>query len=935
MDFVPGWDCHGLPIELKALQKQRDLGVLGSDERSGPVSVREAARALAIEAVEEQKKSFRGWAIMADWENAWKTMDEEFELDQLKVFTKLVKKGLIYRSFKPVYWSPSSRTALAEAELEYREDHESMSAFVKYPLHVLPKGIAEKLEFDASRIHAVIWTTTPWTLPANKAIGIHSDIEYAVTKSAKYGILLIAKSRVTEVETACKDSLEILTSLYGSELVGATYQDSGFNDKSPPRPFLHAGFVSAETGSGLVHLAPGHGADDYELCLKHNIPIFAPLDDEGRFTNLASPDCPEILLGKEVLTSGNKAVLDHLNDRGSLLGCHKHKHKYPYDWRSRQPVILRATEQWFADVREIREDAMRALDAVTFIPKSGKERLKSFIKTRSEWCISRQRAWGLPIPALYNKETGEAVLTEASVLHIISTIKDRGIDAWWTDDDQEPSWLPVWLRDDSGQIHYRRGRDTMDVWFDSGTSWTQTKSRSKDGENHVADVYLEGTDQHRGWFQSSLLTHVAQWNETNPQKLLPNAPFKTLVTHGFTLDHKGRKMSKSIGNVISPEEIMQGTLLPPLKKKDRTAAASDADQNGTVFDSLGPDALRLWAASCDYTKDVVVSQTVLKAINRSLSKYRVTFKLLLGMLEDFLPSTNIPFVQLDVNHQIALMQLQDLEVDVRNCYTNFEFIKAIGAINKYINIDFSAFYIESIKDAVYAGGKTDSAFSNRETAQHTLLQIFISLQNMLAPVVPLLIDETWDYTPNQIREWHQYPFHRTWTERADLTNNVHDQLRSDLPYLLQANAAVKNAQEMARNDKKMGSSLQSFVVLQFDNTTENVENAAISIFDRYRDDLETLFVVSKVDICIGSLPSSVATAAWAYNAVCDVAGSKVTAHVYTPQKAKCVRCWKYAVPADTGKQTPLCCRCEEVVGDLRDQRPELFEKQSDAGINVT
>lgn len=931
MEFVPGWDCHGLPIELKALQKQRDLGTLSGNERPGPVSVRNAARTLATEAVEEQKKAFRGWAIMADWDNAWKTMDQNFELDQLKVFAGMVEQGLIYRRYKPVYWSPSSRTALAEAELEYKEYHESVAAFVKYPLEVLPQGLAQKLKIDQSRVFAVVWTTTPWTLPANKAIGIHSDMEYIVTKSANHGILLIAKSRIAEVQTACEESLEILTSLEGSELVGATYQDSGFDKESPPRPFLHADFVSAETGTGLVHLAPGHGGDDYELCLKHGIPAFAPLDDKGQFTNLASPDNPELLSGKDVLTSGVKAVLDHLSERKSILGRHKYRHKYPYDWRSKQPVIVRATEQWFANVRELREDALQALDAVTFVPKSGKERLRSFIETRSEWCISRQRAWGLPIPALYNTQTGEAVLTEASVMHIIATIKERGIDAWWTDDDQEPSWTPAWLKD-GGQTIYRRGRDTMDVWFDSGTSWTQTKIQGKDEERNVADVYLEGTDQHRGWFQSSLLTHIAQWREANKtQKVLPKAPFKTLITHGFTLDDKGRKMSKSIGNVISPDEIMQGTLLPPLKKKNRPVTTIDADPKRKMFDSMGPDALRLWVASCDYTKDVVVSQIFLKAINSTLSKYRVTFKLLLGILQDFLPSTDIPFVELDVNHQIALIQLQGLEADVRKHYTNFEFIKAVSAINKYVNIDFSAFYMESIKDAVYAGGRTDSIFSNREMAQYTLLQILTSLQNMLAPVTPLLVEETWEYTPNQIRDWHKYPFHRIWAEGYGLTNYKDDQLQCDLPYLLRAGGAVKNAQEKARNDKKIGSSLQSFVVLQFNDSTENVGNAALTIFNRYRDDLETLFVVSKVDICVGPLPSSVAAAEWSYKAVFDVDGSEVTAHVYMPHSAKCVRCWRYAAPAATNLEASLCVRCEQVIKDLRGNRPELSEIRSESG----
>lgn len=935
IDFVPGWDCHGLPIELKALQQQRDLGAISPHERPGPIMVRNAASELARYTVERQKKSFQEWGIMADWENAWKTMDKSFELDQLEVFVKLVKKGLIHRRFKPVYWSPSSGTALAEAELEYNDNHQSTAAFVKYPLNPLPHGLTQSLSLGIRKLHAVIWTTTPWSLPANKAIGIHSDMEYVIVKSAKHGLLLLAKSRVTEVQTACKELLETLSSIHGSELVGATYQDYNFNESSPPRPLLHASFVSAETGSGLVHLAPGHGIDDYEFCLKHDIPAFAPLDDKGCFTSLAWPDRPSSLTGRAALTSGNMIVLDRLSERGSLLGRHKYRHRYPYDWRSKKPVILRATEQWFADVQKIREDAVRSLDAVTFIPQSGKARLKSFIENRSEWCISRQRAWGLPIPALYHKETSEAILTEASVSHIISTIKDRGIDAWWTDDDQEPSWTPPWLRNDTGQTSYRRGKDTMDVWFDSGTSWTQTGSQNKYSKSHVADVYLEGTDQHRGWFQSSLLTHIAQQSDAAPQNVQPEAPFRTLITHGFTLDAEGHKMSKSIGNVVTPEEIMQGTLLPRLKRRHRTKVPGSNHSERDLFDSMGPDALRLWVASCDYTKDVAVRQTVLKGINTSLSKYRVTFKILLGLLDDFVPSTHIPFLQLDLNHRIALMQLQDAEVNVHRHFENFEFIKAVNEINTYVNIDFSALYMESIKDAVYAGGQRNSAFTSREMAQYTLLRILTSLQRMLGPVTPLLIEETWDYTPKQIREWQKYPFHRLWTDRTGLDDpRQDDQLKNDLPHLLQASFAVKHAQEMARDEKKMGSSLQSFVMLHFPAKTRDVESTGLELLNRYRDDLETLFVVSKIEISVGPLPSGIRTAEWCYQAAFDIGGSKVTAYVYSPQQAKCVRCWRYAAPVEAGEQVSLCHRCELVVEDLRGQKPELFEDASEIGVVV-
>lgn len=932
--WIPGWDCHGLPIELKALQNQRDLKILGIDERPRPDFVRKAARQLAMKTVDEQKISFREWAIMADWDNAWKTMDDQFESKQLKVFVELLRKGLIYRRFRPVYWSPSSRTALAEAELEYNKEHTSIAAFVKYPLnHTSQKlqKIAKARGFGSRAINAVIWTTTPWTLPANKAIGMHSDIEYAVVDSTKHGLLLLAKSQVAKVQVACEETFRTLISIFGSELLDETYQDCGFRSAPVSRRLLHADFVSADTGTGLVHLAPGHGADDYELCRKHDIPAFAPIDDEGRFTSLASPDQPEMLHGKDVLTMGNQAVIDFLRERRSLLGCHMYKHNYPHDWRSKRPIIVRATEQWFADLGGIRKGAMQSLNSAKFIPPSAKGRLEKFIENRSEWCISRQRAWGLPIPALYNIKTGEAILTEASVSHIISIIQERGIDSWWTDHEQEPSWVPDWLRDDAGPLLYRRGTDTLDVWFDSGTSWTQTTRCGSTAEKHVADVYLEGTDQHRGWFQSSLLTYIAQ--QGGVKNVLPMAPFRALVTHGFVLDQKGHKMSKSLGNVISPEEIMQGTLLPPLKKKHRLQDPVNTNMDGKVFDSLGPDALRLWVASCDYTKDVAVSQTVLKSVNAYLSKYRVTFKLLLGILEDFLPSTTIPFVELDANHQIALLQLQDVESNVRNHYENLDFYKAISEINNYISNDFSAFYMETVKDVVYAGCKKCSTVSGREMAQYTLLQIFSSLQQMLAPVTPLLIEEAWAYTPSQIREWHGYPFHRIW--KAGDRCNVswrNDQLRKDLPYLLQANTAVKRAQETARCAKKIGSSLQSFVVLRFKKKSENVEDIGLELFKRYQRYLDTLFVVSKVEICVGNLPSSAATAEWSYEDEFDIGASKVFIHVYPPQEAKCVRCWKYTVSPEPSDQIPLCARCKEVVGELRTQRPEIFEENAQNGI---
>lgn len=918
VDWVPGWDCHGLPIELKALQEQgKKPGIL--TEKADPVNIRNAARKLAVKTVEKQKKSFREWAIMADWDSAWTTMDKGFEIEQLHVFKEMVKKGLIYRRFKPVYWSPSSRTALAEAELEYREDHMSTAAFIKYPLHDCSEALKEKLNINIKCLSAAIWTTTPWTLPANRAIAFHKDIDYEIVHSAAHGYILLAASRVDELRRHCQEGLKTLLSIQGREINGMTYRSPVFDSQASPRPLLHGDFVTEGSGSGLVHVAPGHGMEDYELCLNHGIPAFAPVDDEGCFV-----DGIEWLSGQDVLTTGNESVLKRLSDLDCLIARHDYKHKYPYDWRSKQPVIVRATAQWFANVGDIQESALEALDSVKFIPTSSKTRLQTFVKNRNEWCISRQRAWGVPIPALYNIETDEALLTETSVSHITSVIKERGIDAWWTDNEMDPAWTPPPLRSHQGETKYRRGKDTMDVWFDSGTSWTQMQ-RVSENHTHIADCYIEGTDQHRGWFQSSLLTHVAYQRETaqiEPEggpgsvQILPSAPYKNLITHGFALDQDGRKMSKSVGNVVSPSEIMEGTLLPPTKKKINGAMTE-------IRDGMGPDALRLWVASCDYTTDVRVSRTMLQAVNGSLSKYRVTFKLLLGILNDFDPSKCSSFrEQASSIHQIALLQLLEVKSSVEKHYRSMEFNRAMANINAYVNTNLSSFYFESIKDVAYCG-----TIQERAQVQATLYWILTELQQMLLPVTPLLIEEVWDYTPKLIKDYNPTPPAMRLRKNSSLP--VQQDMgkllsKSDIPLLMRALAAVRNGQEAARNDKKMGDSLQSYVLLEINPMLE-AKTPALDLLRRYQDDLETLFVVSHVSIVEGGNLSKLDKARWSYNTDCDIQGQMIRIHVHEPEQAKCNRCWRYKAPLDIPKEDALCRRCALVVDDLKDRTPGLFE----------
>ena len=709
VEYIPGWDCHGLPIELKALDK---ANVAGAETKLTPVEIRKSARNLASNTVLKQMKTYKSFGVMADWDRRWTTMDAAFEIRQLRLFQKMVKKGLIYRKFKPVYWSPSSKTALAEAELEYRDDHVSNSAWIKFPVEDgwrdLPQFKDVKTEIEG-KLYAVIWTTTPWTLPANQAIAVHQDLEYCIVRLGS-DALLVAEGQLADAQL---QDAEVLSKLRGAELVDLKYRNLLQGKNAQPQPIIHADFVAAGSGTGLVHLAPGHGMDDYEACRALGIPVTAPIDDDGKFTSDAYPDSPDVLLyAPSVIEGGSKNVLAILESHGDVLRTKDYVHKYPYDWRTKRPVVVRATEQWFADVGSIKDEALKALKDVRFLPEAGKNRLESFVKGRSEWCISRQRAWGVPIPALYDAN-GAAVVNDEVVDHIISVIQERGTHAWWSDAPDDEAWIPSSMKGGS----FRRGTDTMDVWFDSGSSWTLMEGR--------ADIYLEGSDQHRGWFQSSLLTRIAA-GAVGDVNFVKGAPFRQLITHGFTLDQEGKKMSKSLGNMITPQQVMDGSLLPPVKRKGKAASAQ-----APTYDALGPDALRLWAASSDYTTDVVIGAPTLHAVHTALIKYRTIAKMLLGAAHETARSA-----PLSTADEIALVQLADVMSDVGRALDSHEFHRAFAAVNRWVTNDLSAFYLEAAKDRLYCGDGGGVI----EPILHGFLR-------MLAPVTPLLVEEVWAHRP--------------------------------------------------------------------------------------------------------------------------------------------------------------------------------------------
>ena len=820
--------------------------------------------------------------------------------------------------------------------------------FVSLPKALQDRGVTQK------HANALIWTTTPWTLPANKAIAFNRDIEYAVVQlngpntSQPTDEYLLAKNRIDHVLSFLPEGTEvkfIVDSIYGSELEDDNASCSNVFQKQDHRSrFISADFVTATSGTGLVHMAPGHGMEDYQVCQKYGIgPAFAPVDDEGRFTaeafpahialpeaytgDLQSPSLTGLFAEKE----GAQKVLDVLGDSGNLyadtgllLVAHKFTHKNPIDWRTKKPVITRATAQWFADVSLIKDRALAAIENVKFVPETGRNRLKAFIEGRSQWCISRQRAWGVPIPALYHKETGEACITDESINHIISVVQERGTDTWFSD----PADDPVWLHSSLEPGKWIRGRDTMDVWFDSGTTWTSLAPREE--SKALADVYVEGSDQHRGWFQSSLLTAIA----TQDPQSKPLAPYATLLTHGFILDGEGRKMSKSIGNTISPAEIVSGSLLQQQPKakagKNGKVPVAEPVKSKKKQDSLGPDLLRLWVASSDYTKDVPISQQGLLGIQQALQKYRVTVKFLCGVLQDYEPASastsanstpTTPFAT-----KLILSQLSRTSASVFTSYSNYRFHEGVREINSFVNTDLSAFYFEIAKDLLYTGTQ-----AQRSQVQNVLYTILRETLHWLAPVTPHLVQELCEHLPAPLAE-ELDPFRRSWEAPFVVAGDAADSASTSIKSFDQLSRAVKLAQEQARTAGKLGSGLACRVVIVGRGDLKNETRSLIRDVPGLESELASLLVVSEVqtvwtesETALGIESVSAAegegeeaSSSWRFEAPVEVSpaengGEKVVVKVQVlpPRMSKCVRCWQYT--AEDG-ETP-CGRCQTALAE--------------------
>ncbi|CAO3572387.1 unnamed protein product [Mortierella alpina] len=892
VDYRPGWDCHGLPIELKALAELR----IKDRSALSPMDIRTVAQASAKAAIAIQKSEFLSYGIMGDFDNGYQTMDKDFETRQLKVFYEMMNKGLIYRANKPVYWSPSSQTALAESELEYRDDHKSRSAWVAFELDQPSKALSNVMPKGAS-LQAVVWTTTPWTLPANRCVAVHPKLGYTLFRESNAAdpnkVYMAATDRMEEMKkrftkaaasshegsTPVSASFEILGQITGQDLVGANYKHPLTGESLP---FITADYVSADSGSGMVHTAPGHGMDDYKACLPLGIEAFCPVDSIGKFTAEAGQE----LEGLQVQSEGTAKVLEILQEKGSLIQEQVYVHKYPYDWRTKKPVILRATSQWFANVGTIKDDAMKAIETVKIVPETARRRLEGFVLSRTEWCISRQRSWGVPIPVLYEVDTDEPLLTKASVQHIIEKVREHGTDAWWTLSTED--LLAPEYRNNGKE--YRRGFDTMDVWFDSGTSWTMIEEKMpRPHLPFVADVYSEGSDQHRGWFQSSLLTSVA---------LTGKAPYGTLITHGFLLDAKGFKQSKSLGNTVEPAIVING------------------GKNLQKDPAYGTDVLRLWAASSEYTRDIAIGKTILTQVAESIRKFRNTARFMLGNLNGFKEEEQVPYEQLSRLDRFMLAEVYQFSKSVDAGYDEFMFNKVFTQLQYFTSTTLSSFYLDVIKDSLYSDAEKSL---QRRSIQTVLFHTLNAFTKSISPLAPHLGEEVYENYRNCLTAPQPSVFRSGWLDAPETWNDV--KLREEFSILKQLRGEANQLLEQARSAKVIRSSLEATVeiqVLDSDSKDEGSSSPLLGpLVESYRDDLKRLFITSDVSVSRRSSAEAAqeVTEGDASVFVRDVLIPRVGSCRMVMRKAtmhKCPRCWTFTSPeVDT-----LCGRCGPVVAAL-------------------
>ena len=829
--YVPGYDTHGLPIELKALSS---LG----DKKAGvsKLELRQICKEFATEHIGVMNEQFKRLGVQGDFENPYLTLRPEFEARQVEIFGEMAKKGYIYKGMKAVYWCPEDRTALAEAEIEYAED-ECDSIYVRFKLTDDPNGVLAKHNIPLDKAWIVIWTTTTWTLPANVATCLNPNLEYAFVKIGD-AYHIMARELVESTMKGCHiDEYEVLPeTVLGSELELMQYQHPFLDRKGL---VVLGDHVTLEGGTGCVHTAPGHGVEDFEVCVNHypQVPVVVPVDDAGRLTAEAG----EKFAGLKVWDA-NKVILEHIKESGHLMGVQHITHQYPHCWRCHHPIIFRATEQWFCSIDAFKEDVYKAIDSVHWQPAWGHDRMAGMVRDRSDWCISRQRVWGVPIPVFYCKKCGKYHITDASIKAVSDLFRKEGSDAWYKYDANDI--LPKTEVCECGASDWEKDPDIMDVWFDSGSTWSAV-CRERPELRWPVDMYMEGADQFRGWFQSSLLTCVATQGV---------APYKEVLCHGWVVDEKGKQMHKSAGNGMEPSEIIR---------------------------DYGADIIRLWVASSDYTVDVRAGKEIFRQLSEAYRKMRNTARFMLGNISDFDPAKDmVDDDQLFEIDRWALEACNKLTATMRDAYEHYDFSRAYHALYNFCVIDMSNFYMDVIKDRLYCAD--DHA---RRCAQTALYRILVDFTKLLAPILCFTSQEIWSYIP-KLDGMKDYVVFEQMPEAKAAADEAFE---AKWDRIMAIRDDVKKVLEQARADKVIGSALEAGLTLYCSKEVYDFLNAIPM------DELADLFIVSHVDLVEGEGGVKGLVEGLGVSAA-HAAGNK------------CLRCWKYETTVGEDGLCPRCAK---------------------------
>jgi isoleucyl-tRNA synthetase len=841
--YVPGWDCHGLPIEHRV---DTELG-----ERKlemSQVEIRRYCREYAKKYIDIQRNEFKRLGVFGEWENPYLTMNFPYEATIVREFGKFALSGSLVRSKKPIYWCISCKTALAEAEVEY-EEHTSPSIFVKFPMI---SDLSKSYPVLAGKqVSIVIWTTTPWTLPANLAIALHPDFEYVAVETGNNQVMILAKGLLDVcMDTFGIESYEIIQEFKAADLENLEARHPLYDR---PSVIVIAPYVTLEAGTGCVHTAPGHGREDYETGLEYGLDVYSPVDDSGRFT----PDV-KYFAGIEVFEA-NRPINDKLKELGALLKEENITHEYPHCWRCKKPVIFRSTEQWFISMEknDLRQKALDAIKRVTWIPSWGQDRISNMIANRPDWCISRQRSWGVPIIMFFCKECNHLVISQEIIDHVASMFEKSGADVWFSE--SEENLLPSGTRcPECGADRFIKETDILDVWFDSGVSYAAVMEK-RDYLDSPSDLYLEGSDQHRGWFHSSLLCSSATRGE---------APYKGVLTHGFVVDGSGRAMHKSSGNVIPPEEIIK---------------------------EYGAEILRLWVAGEDYRDNIRLSKEILKRLTEAYRRIRNTCRYLLGNLNDFDPETDsIKYQQMEELDRWVLNRLQELNERILKAYEDFEFHLVYHSLHNFCVLDLSAFYLDIIKDRLYTSPGQSLARRSAQTAMNEILE---SLVRLMAPVLSFTSDEIWQHMKGKERS----PSIHTELFVPVNTTYKDPELAGRWEDIIALRKEVTKALELARKEKKIGHPLDASVTVGL--SPDLMEKIA-----PYREQLRSMFIVSSVDIKdMDQLDDGLESE--------TLPGLRVKVSPST--EPKCERCWVHdpTVGNDASRPT-ICKRCIQALAEM-------------------